>query len=123
MPRNVNARLSQLKTRRQGMDRLGRLAQDAQREIIAKSLQAESWQKRASYQPNTQYALGAMQEVGPEYTRISVETAERVGKQLASSISFVEFRLQGSVPLNVHIRGVSDVELHSISKNFIKRPA
>src|SRR6266404_3751138 len=119
MPRNINARLGQLKTRRQGMDRLGRLSQDAQREIITKSLQAESWQKRASYQPNTQYALGAMQEVGPEYTRISRETAERVGKQLASSISLIEFKLQGSVPLNVHIRGVSDVDLLSLQTGFL----
>jgi hypothetical protein len=119
MPRNINARLGQLKTRRQGMDRLGRLSQDAQREIITKSLQAESWQKRASSQPNTQYALGAMQEVGPEYSRISRETAERVGKQLASSISFVEFELQGSVPLNVHIRGVSDVDLLTLDTSFL----
>jgi len=119
MARDVNARLSNLKTRRQGTDRLASLAADAQREILTKSLQAESWQKRASYQPNTQYALGSMQEVGPDYTRISIETAERVGRQLANSISFVEFRLQGSVPLNVHIRGVSDVDLLTLETSFL----
>jgi hypothetical protein len=117
--RNINSRLNQLKTRRHGTDRLGRLALDAQLEVLAKSLQTEDWQKRASYQPNTQYALGAMQEVGPEYTRISIETAERVGKQLSNSISLVEFRLQGSVPLNVHIRGVSDVDLLTLDTGFL----
>jgi hypothetical protein len=101
------------------MDRLGRLAEDAQRTILAKSLEVESWQKRASSQPNTRYALGAMQEVGPDYTRIGIETAERVGKQLANSIHLVEFQLQGSVPLNCHIRGVSDVDLLALDTDFL----
>jgi hypothetical protein len=119
MARNINARLGHLATRRKGTDRLGRLAEDAQLEILAKSLQAEAWQGRAPSQPNTRYALGAMQEVGPDYTRISIETAERVGRQLANDISSVEFRLQGSVPLNVHIRGVSDVDLLVLDTSFL----
>jgi hypothetical protein len=118
MTRNVNSRLEKLKIRRQGLDRLNRLAQDARNEVLAKSLLAESWQGRSPSQPYTRYALGAMQEVGPGYTRISIETGERVGKQLANSISAVEFRLQGSVPLNVHIRGVSDVDLLILDTSF-----
>jgi hypothetical protein len=31
----------------------------------------------------------------------------------------VDFRLQGSVPLNVHIRGVSDVDLLNLDTNFL----
>lgn len=118
MARNINARLNQLKTRRFGLDRLDRLAQDARADAVAKSLQAESWEGRAAAQPNTRYALGAMQEVGPDYTRVSVTTAERVGRQLTGSISNLEFRLQGSVPLNVHIRGVSDVDLLTLDNSF-----
>ncbi len=64
-----------------------------------------------------------MQEVTSEYTRISIETAERVGHQLAMGLTAaglsVEFRLQGSVPLNVHIRGVSDVDLLSLDTGFL----
>lgn len=119
MARNINARLDHLKKRRHGLDRLNRLAMDARNEVLAKSIQAESWQSRAQAQPNTQYALGAMQEVGPAYTQISISTAERVGKQLASTISNVEFELQGSVPLNVHIRGVSDVDLLTLTTSFL----
>jgi hypothetical protein len=119
MARNINTRLDHLKTRRQGLDRLNRLATDARNEVLAKSLQAEAWQGRALPQPYTRYALGAMQEVGPAYTRISIDTAERVGKQLANSINDVAFRLQGSVPLNAHIRGVSDVDLLTLETSFL----
>jgi hypothetical protein len=122
MARDVNKRIQQLRTRRSGMDRLGRLSQDAQLDVLAKSLTEENWLKRAGSQPNTRYALGSMQEVTPEYTRISIETAERVGRQLDIALKnagfSVDFRLQGSVPLNVHIRGVSDVDLLSLDTGF-----
>jgi hypothetical protein len=81
-------------------------------------LGSETWQTRSN-QLYTRYALGAMQEVGPQYTRISLETAERVGKQLANSINNLDFRLQGSVPLNVHIRGVSDVDLLTVDTSLL----
>jgi hypothetical protein len=95
---------------------------DAQIQARADSITEEPWQKRASNKPNTRYALGAMQEVSPEYTRISVETAERVARQLSAALAAigisVDFRLQGSVPLNIHIRGVSDVDLLTVDTGF-----
>jgi hypothetical protein len=123
MPRDISKRLAQLRTRRVGTDRLERIDAVAGAEVLRKSITEENWQKRAkSTQPYTQYALGAMQEVSPDYTRISIETAERVGKQLNQGLASrgvsVEFRLQGSVPLNVHIRGVSDVDLLTLDTNF-----
>jgi hypothetical protein len=123
MARDIGKRLNQLHTRRSGVDRLGRIAQDTAADVLKKSYLEESWQKRAKDQPYTRYCLGAMQEVDQDYTRISLETAERVGKQLleglqAASIP-VEFRLQGSVPLNVHIRGVSDVDLLTLETSFL----
>ena len=123
MPRNINKRLDQLRIRRRGTDRLTRLSTAAQSEVLLKSRDEESWQKRATNQPYTRYALGAMQEVGEEYTRISIETAERVGRQLDNDLTAagfsVDFRLQGSVPLNVHIRGVSDVDLLNLDISFL----
>src|SRR5277367_5626647 len=111
MARPIDNRLTSLRSRRVGTDRMGRLAEDARAQILAKSAQTESWQKR-SMLPYTKYALGAMQEVDSDYTRISRETAERVGGRLDEGLKSagraVEFRLQGSVPLNVHIRAVSD---------------
>ncbi len=120
MPRNISDRLDSLSRRRRGTDRLVGLPEATATEIILGSLSKEAWQNRALAQPFTQYALGAMQEVGPEYTRIGIETAERVGKQLKSGLPMpVAFALQGSVPLNVHIRGVSDVDLLVLDDRLI----
>jgi hypothetical protein len=103
------------------------LDENARFDAIAKSVQDESYQKRAPNTPYTQYTLGAMQEVGPDYTRISVEEAQRVGKQLKSGLAAaglsVDFRLQGSVPANIHIRGVSDVDLLTIDDAFFSYDA
>ncbi len=122
MARDINIRLRQLETRRKGTDHLNRMAMDSQREVLAKSLMTESWEKRQGNKPFTRYAIGSMQEVGPDYTRISLETARRVGAQLNQGLSgggySVDFRLQGSVPLNVHIRGVSDVDLLNLDTSF-----
>ncbi|MGF6568625.1 hypothetical protein ABH945_000701 [Paraburkholderia sp. GAS333] len=60
----------------------------------------------------TRYALGCMAQVPPEYTRISLRDGQRVADQLTSQkVYAVETRLQGSVPLNVHIYSSSDVDL------------
>lgn len=122
MPRDINGRLDRLRSRRRGIDRLGRLNETAQDEVLKKSTGDEAWQNRAHNQPNTRYALGTMQEVGADYTRISIETAQRVGNQLNGGLTAagfsVDFRLQGSVSLNVHIRGVSDVDLLNLDTGF-----
>ncbi len=120
MARNINDRLTKLNSRRKGTDRLDRVATESYAEVLAKSLVTESWEKRATTQPHTRYALGAMQAVGDRYTQISIDTAERVGKQLIANLPMsVSFRLQGSVPLDVHIRGVSDVDLLTLDNRFL----
>jgi hypothetical protein len=64
-----------------------------------------------------------MQEVDPKYTKISKDEAERVGSQLQSALQTknipIELELQGSVPLNVHIRGTSDVDLLALHQSFL----
>lgn len=122
MPRDINQRLGALNARRKGVDRLSRVAMDSAGEILAKAYTPESYEARAKDKPYTRYALGSMQEVDPDYTRISIETAERVGRQLDQALGAagcpVEFRLQGSVPLNIHIKGVSDVDLLTLDAYF-----
>jgi hypothetical protein len=123
MARNIYQRLDNLKARRSGTDRL-HFAADSAGELLRKSSLTEDYQKRsAADKPNTRYALGSMQEVTPDYTRISLETAQRVGRQLEQGLTNagfqVEFRLQGSVPLNTHIRGVSDVDLLNIDTSVL----
>lgn len=123
MAHDIGKRLEQLRVRRRGTDQLSRLSADAQLNVVAKSLTEEAWQKRATDKPHTRYALGAMQAVDADYTRISLETAERVGQQLDTGLTAagfsVDFRLQGSVPLDIHIRGVSDVDLLNLDTGFL----
>lgn len=123
MARNINKRLTSLGARRSGIDRLRSVGARDSAELLRKGLITEEYQKRAVNQPNTRYALGAMQEVDAGYTRISIETAERVAQQLGQGLAKaglpVHFRLQGSVPLNTHIRGVSDVDLLTLDADYL----
>lgn len=100
---------------RQLDDRLARLRQrryDDSLPIMA--LQSEQYEKRSTNKA-TRYALGAMQQVDPRSTQISHEEAEKVERNLSDGLAkdnlYPTFRLQGSVPINVHTRGVSDVDL------------
>lgn len=120
MDYGASERISRLRSRRSGLDRASLVTQDARDLINNRSLQRELWESRAENKPFTTYALGAMQEVDPTYTRISIETAERISNQLEKRLtSPLEFKLQGSVPLNVHIRGVSDVDLLVLDASFL----
>jgi hypothetical protein len=68
----------------------------------------------------TRYALGCMAEVPPEYTEISLRDGQRISDQLAKQTEYdVLTRLQGSVPLNIHIYTSSDVDLLVIAKWFL----
>ncbi len=80
----------------------------------------ERWQT-VSDKPSVRYAVGAMQEVSKRYTEISIETAQRIEKKLQPRLLnnhgiTTEYKLQGSVPLNIHIKGVSDVDLLVINR-------
>ena len=67
------------------------------------------------------YAIGAMAEVNPESTRISISEGERVSsnliKQLENRGINTQSRIQGSVPLNIHIKGHSDVDMLILLKS------
>ena len=122
MTRDIGKRLQQLKARRSGADRIAVLNSTDGLDVLAKSIYGESYTRRATGQKHTQYALGAMQPVDADYTRISLAEAERVGKQLDAGLRArgrdVGFRLQGSVPCDIHIRGVSDVDLLVLDEAF-----
>ena len=124
MVRDVDRRLKSLDARRRGTDRISMLSAESAQQVLAKSLFEESYAKRAATQRHTKYALGAMQAVDADYTRIGIDEATRVGKQLETGLSkqglVVDFRLQGSVPCDIHIRGVSDVDLLVLEGRFIR---
>jgi hypothetical protein len=124
MKRDIQKRLQSLDSRRKGTDRIGELSGESIQEVLAKSLKSEAYEERVPAQTNTKYALGAMQAVDSDYTRVSLEEAERVGSQLRTRLRNksidVDFRLQGSVACDLHIRGISDVDLLTIDDRFFR---
>ena len=99
--------LGRLRSRRLGYDRdITNLT-----EALGKS---ERYEGRATTSA-TRYALGAMQAVDAGYTKVCFDEGDRVSKQLREGLAALgrkaEYEFQGSVPLDVHIRGASDVDL------------
>lgn len=112
MSKDVSRRLSDLKARRQD----SRVVMDS---IAANSASMESFEARSTGEWS-RYALGAMQEVDPKYTATSVAEGERVKNQIKNRIgTAITFEYQGSVPLNVHIRGVSDIDILVLLSSYL----
>ncbi|NUU35124.1 hypothetical protein [Pseudomonas sp. C2B4] len=69
------------------------------------------------------WVLWAMDPVEKEYTEISKSEGERIALSLVKSLERegvkVEARLQGSVGLDIHIKGVSDVDMLIVVKSTI----
>src|SRR5690348_11722485 len=66
-----------------------------------------------------QYAIGAMQPVEPEYTQNTVDQGDRVKNQLITRLAEpCEYRYQGSVTNNTHIRARSDIDLLVLTEKF-----
>jgi hypothetical protein len=69
------------------------------------------------------YAIGAMAPVEKTSTDVSIREGNRVADSLISSLGAkgitVEKRLQGSVALDIHIKGHSDVDMLIINKTPI----
>ncbi len=69
------------------------------------------------------YARVSMQEVSQKITATSLADGERVCKQLEKGLGAkvcpVTFRLQGSIPMNVHIRTTHDVDILSIGTRYL----
>lgn len=118
---DFDRRLSAMQDRRLGISKLQKsMTTAAFAEAAQRATLTENYQKRATSKA-TRYTLGAMEEVKPDYTAISVEEGLRVGRQLMGRLPtgwLVECELQGSVPLNVHIEGVSDVDLLALRTDY-----
>lgn len=122
---NYESRIGKLKARRKGTNQLPAMESmlESTQILLNKSRQMEAWESRASDKKATNYALGAMQEVDPTYTRISKETGKRIENQLNKRLDArgvkTSYRLQGSVPLNIHIKGISDVDILAIDEQVL----
>ncbi len=122
MATDFKQRLQNLKQRRLGIDALAKSAALSDLRFADAASRTESYETRAKSDA-LKYGLGAMQEVDGRYTAICYEDGERVRAQLASGLAEsairVTFDYQGSVPLNIHIRGTSDVDLLVLHDEFV----
>lgn len=113
MPYTLDERVERLRKRRSDPALLNKTA-------LAFS---EAYEKRAT-NTATMYVLGSMQEVDPRSTEISNEEANKVQVSLNDGLKHhglrPDFRKQGSVPLNVHIYGGSDVDLLVIEGAYLQ---
>ena len=70
------------------------------------------------------YTIGAMASVDEKSTQVSISEGNRVADSLIKSLGFrsiyTESRLHGSVALNIHIKGHSDVDMLIIKKGIVQ---
>lgn len=64
------------------------------------------------------YVRMAMMEVDEDYTRKTKEAGEAAKNHLKKELQGVEYRYQGSVMTNTHIRGASDIDLLVLCTKF-----
>lgn len=120
--KNYSSRITKLRERRQGTG-LYKFANESYDSVTADAADlVEAYEKRTQSE-SLKYALGAMQEVEKRYTVISHEQGERVSGQISSGMKTrdkqVEVHLQGSLPLNIHLRRYSDVDLLVFPSYFL----
>lgn len=109
---NYAQKLASMRSRRLGLD--GGMALDKAVQFSEAVALKEAYESRTAAQA-TKYALGAMQALDAKYTRISIQEGDRVRNQLQDGLQQagipVAFEYQGSVPLDIHIRFASDIDL------------
>jgi hypothetical protein len=76
-----------------------------------------------SYSDVLTYIRLAMKGVEPSYTQKSKDAGNRVKEHLSNGLSNVEFRYQGSVMTDTHIKGYSDIDLLTICDKFYRYDA
>jgi hypothetical protein len=119
---NYSQKLANMRTRRQGLDSAVSLNKSASSYTADAANFTEAYEIRAKTEA-IKYALGAMQELEAKYTKISIEEGDRVREQLRTGLDNagipVTFDYQGSVPLNIHIRFSSDIDLLVLHDGFV----
>ncbi|MDM7862165.1 hypothetical protein QTP81_16285 [Alteromonas sp. ASW11-36] len=115
-------RLKSLKDRRQGTRERALL--DNNLSIYSQSdVRSREHYEELSESAPIKYAIGAMAAVDSRSTQISIEEGERVADTLISMLATVginaEKEIQGSVALDVHIEGHSDVDMLILKSDIV----
>lgn len=111
---NFDNRLKSLKDRRQGVD--VRMAfESTARDSIGFDLRSKENYENLRESSSIKYTIGAMAPVEKRSTEISIKEGKRIADSLIKSLKEYNInatsRLQGSVALDIHIKGHSDVDM------------
>lgn len=127
---NFEERLQRLKERRQGRRELN-VFDSASHKVLAKAYSNEDFSIKPKELYETlkesngvKYTIGAMAEVDKSSTNLSINEGDRVANNLISRLKshnvYATKKMQGSVALNIHIEGHSDVDMLIVLENPIR---
>lgn len=119
---DYSTKLARLRDRRQGLYSKNGTFDFAEAALSSHLRKSEKFESISEPAP-VKYALGSMQRVDDEYTKNSYAEGNRVRDRLSEGLAVanipVTFEYQGSVPLDVHVRGNSDVDLLVLHDGFV----
>src|SRR5690554_2723163 len=87
-------------------------------ELFSKSLNEDFRGLGIPYSEVLEYVKRAMQGVEPEYTERTIEAGNKIKEHLKRNNSSLDYKFQGSVMCNTHIKGYSDIDLVQITNSF-----
>jgi len=124
-------RLEKLKDRRQGSRQ--RVIYESTMDSISmesaviygRDIRIKEVYEKLKESDSVKYTIGAMASVDEKFTQVSISEGNRVADSLIKSLGvsrsiYTESRLQGSVALDIHIKGHSDVDMLIIKKGLVK---
>ncbi|ENE8724330.1 hypothetical protein ABWJ16_000294 [Vibrio alginolyticus] len=111
---DFNTRLKKLKDRRQGTREL-HLAESGYSSWDSRDYRTQEKYEKLQESAGVRYAIGAMAAVSEQSTKISISEGNRVADTLIDLLESAGIRtvkrMQGSVALDIHIEGHSDVDM------------
>lgn len=118
---NFDDRLVKLKDRRQGTAERDRLEKGIS--IFNLDFRTNENYEQLNENSAIKYVIGSMAAVSKESTDISIAEGERVATTLIGLLETArvstEFKMQGSVALDIHIEGYSDVDMLILKKGIV----
>lgn len=101
------------------MSRLDRLNSRRTDSDVVQAKHLNEAYRNIAQSDSVKYVIGAMQPIDPEYTKNTYLQGERVRNQLENRLSEkCEFKYQGSVTNDTHIKAKSDIDLLVIIDKF-----
>lgn len=101
------------------MSRLEKLHRRRTDDSIAEAKLFNEAYRNIAQSESVKYVIGAMQPIDPEYTKNTYKQAERVRSQLENRLTdSCEYKYQGSVTNDTHIKAKSDIDLLVIIVKF-----